>query len=138
MRTDRFGVERDPAGAVVAVRDRAHPRLFVAEFATNYAGAEAAARSYAERLNAEIGPDAPNPPDAMGGSPPAVFLTVKQFAARHEGQISPWLIGEAVRRGQLPHVRLGRKILIPEDALSSMVDEQHLARPANRGARKPG
>ena len=32
---------------------------------------------------------------------------------------------EALRRGELPHIRIGRKILIPEDAFDLMLANQH-------------
>lgn len=44
------------------------------------------------------------------------FLTVDQYAA-HIG-VSPNAVRIRVRRGQLPHTRLGRTILIPKNALS--------------------
>lgn len=55
------------------------------------------------------------------------YLTRRQFAERHAGVISLALIGAAVRRGELPHIRVGRKVLIPDDALERM------ARPAVSG-----
>lgn len=64
------------------------------------------------------------------------YLTVKQFAERHAGAMSPWLVGESVRRGQLPHVRVGRKILIPANALDLMAERQaggHSSRANSRG-----
>jgi hypothetical protein len=51
------------------------------------------------------------------------WLTIREFSQRHPG-ISIWLIGELVRRQQLPHVRLGRRILLPENALSLLAESQ--------------
>jgi hypothetical protein len=58
---------------------------------------------------------------------PAEWLSIREFHQRHPG-ISIWLIGELVRRQQLPHVRLGRRILLPENALSQLAEGQQAER----------
>ena len=55
------------------------------------------------------------------------FLTVKQFAERHKGLMSVDMIGDAVRRNELPHVRLGKRIYIPANALSVLQERQAAA-----------
>lgn len=55
----------------------------------------------------------------------AGYLSVEEFIARNCREGRP-LLGrtatyEALRRGELPHIRLGRKILIPEDAFDRML-----------------
>ena len=50
------------------------------------------------------------------------FITVREFAARQgltDGAIRAW-----VRAHDLPHIRLGKRILIPEDALETMLARQ--------------
>lgn len=50
------------------------------------------------------------------------FISVAEFAAKHdvpETRVMRW-----IRKDQLPHVRLGRKILIPVDALERMLTQQ--------------
>jgi len=54
---------------------------------------------------------------------PSEWLSIREFSARHPG-ISSWLIGEMVRRQQLPHVRVGRRILLPENALTLLAEHQ--------------
>jgi hypothetical protein len=56
------------------------------------------------------------------------WLTVKQFAARHATILTEWKVGEMVRRGELPHIRLGNSkaapIAIPADALDQLRAQQ--------------
>jgi hypothetical protein len=54
------------------------------------------------------------------------WLSIKEFSARHRC-ISQWLVGEAVRRNKLPHVRVGRRVLIPADAIAVLAEEQAAA-----------
>ena len=49
------------------------------------------------------------------------FLSVKEFAARNG--ISEHLVEKCVRENTLPHARLGRRILIPADALDQLLSE---------------
>ena len=43
------------------------------------------------------------------------WLTPRQFLQRHSSVHRSWLY-EHLRDGSLPHIRLGRKILLPADA----------------------
>ena len=52
------------------------------------------------------------------------FLTVAAFLARSHGAIGRTAIYEALRRGDIPHARIGRKIMIPSDALERLVVQQ--------------
>ena len=47
------------------------------------------------------------------------YVSVDDFRKRHDLGRTPAY--EALRRGDIPHVRIGRKILIPEDALDIML-----------------
>jgi hypothetical protein len=58
---------------------------------------------------------------------PTEWISVKQFCARNPG-VSSWLIGEMIRKSELDCVRLGRRILLPANALRLLADRQHAAR----------
>jgi len=58
---------------------------------------------------------------------PIEWLTTREFSQRHRN-ISAWLIGEMVRQQKLPHVRVGRRILIPDDALAQLAESQQQKR----------
>jgi hypothetical protein len=58
------------------------------------------------------------------------FLPIKEFAARHQGRIKKSTIGLAVRRSEMPHIRLGKRIYIPANALTLMQEEQEAQRQA--------
>lgn len=51
------------------------------------------------------------------------WLTVRQFCAEHEHEVSRNLVYDRIRDGTIPAIRLGRKILIPSDALDQMLAE---------------
>lgn len=57
----------------------------------------------------------------------AEWLSIREFAQAHP-QISPWLVGELVRRNQIDHVRIGRRVLIPRDALDRLAARQWKSR----------
>jgi hypothetical protein len=61
------------------------------------------------------------------------WLSIREFHHRHPN-VSIWLIGEMVRQQRLPHVRVGRRILLPENALSVLAERQQEARQAARTA----
>lgn len=46
------------------------------------------------------------------------FLTVPEVAVQLG--TSPGAVRQRIRRGQIPHVKLGRSILIPRDALRQL------------------
>ena len=50
------------------------------------------------------------------------FISVREFTKRHG--LSRNLIYEQLRKGALPSVRLGGRILIPTDALQQMMERQ--------------
>ena len=62
----------------------------------------------------------------------ARYLTVAQFRAANQRAIGRTLLYDAIRRGDVPHLRLGRRILIPADALDRLVESQ-AARRAGEG-----
>ena len=51
------------------------------------------------------------------------WLTVAQFIARFKGTVSRNFVYERIRDGTIPSVRLGKKILIPVDALDRLLAE---------------
>jgi excisionase family DNA binding protein len=53
---------------------------------------------------------------------PREWLTVKQFLKRYEGKVSRSTVYDRVRDRSLPSVKLGRKILIPSDALDQILE----------------
>lgn len=61
--------------------------------------------------------------------PTPEWLTIKEFVARHQGRVSAWNVGESVRQKRIPHVRVGRRVLIPANALDLMAQEQGTAHP---------
>ena len=50
------------------------------------------------------------------------FISVREFTKRHG--LSRNLVYEQLRKGVLPSVRLGGRILIPVDALQQMMERQ--------------
>lgn len=61
----------------------------------------------------------------MSEQSPTRFLPVEVFRRQHELGRTP--IYDALRRGEVPHVRIGRKILIPENALELMLSRVTVA-----------
>jgi excisionase family DNA binding protein len=51
------------------------------------------------------------------------WLTVAQFIARFQGAVSRNFVYDRIRDGTIPSVRLGKKILIPVDALDRLLAE---------------
>lgn len=49
------------------------------------------------------------------------WLTVKKFLAAHEGILGRTALYERIRDGTLPSIRLGRRILLPADALDTLL-----------------
>ena len=49
------------------------------------------------------------------------FLTVREFVEALGGRISQSVVYSAIKRGEIPSVRIGRRWLIPEDALTQML-----------------
>ena len=45
------------------------------------------------------------------------WLTMSEFVKRNEGVIGRTSLYAAVRRNEIPHTKVGHKILIPSDAL---------------------
>jgi excisionase family DNA binding protein len=49
------------------------------------------------------------------------WTTVPKFLETHKGLISKNTLHEWIRQGRVPHLKVGRKILLPEDALARML-----------------
>ena len=49
------------------------------------------------------------------------FITVKEFVAALDGSVNKNTVYAALRRKEIPSVRIGKKWLIPEDALTQML-----------------
>jgi excisionase family DNA binding protein len=49
------------------------------------------------------------------------WLTVAQFLAKYEGKVGRTMLYEKIKDRTVPSVRLGRKILIPSDALDRLL-----------------
>jgi excisionase family DNA binding protein len=64
----------------------------------------------------------PSPPRDNGSFAERPTLTVEETA--NLLGISRWLVQQAVRRGELPVVRIGRRILIPRARLNAMLAGQ--------------
>jgi excisionase family DNA binding protein len=52
------------------------------------------------------------------------WLTVAEFVAKFNGRVSRNFVYERIREGSIPSVRIGRKILIPSDALDRLMATQ--------------
>jgi excisionase family DNA binding protein len=52
------------------------------------------------------------------------WLTVNEFLEAFKGQVGRSSLYEHLRDGSLPSVRIGRKILIPADALDRLLERQ--------------
>ena len=52
------------------------------------------------------------------------WLTVAEFVAKFNGRVSRNFVYERIREGAIPSVRIGRKILIPSDALDRLMTAQ--------------
>jgi excisionase family DNA binding protein len=49
------------------------------------------------------------------------WTTVPRFLEAHKGLVSKNTLHEWIREGRVPHLKVGRKILLPEDALDRML-----------------
>ena len=49
------------------------------------------------------------------------FLTVREFVAALDGSVNKNTVYAALHRKEMPSVRIGRRWLIPEDALTQML-----------------
>jgi excisionase family DNA binding protein len=49
------------------------------------------------------------------------WTTVPKFLEKHRGLVSKNTLHEWIRQGRVPHLKVGRKILLPEDALDRML-----------------
>ena len=50
------------------------------------------------------------------------WLTVSEFLERHKGLIGRSSVYDRIRDHTIPSVRLGKKILVPADALERLLD----------------
>ena len=53
------------------------------------------------------------------------FLTVSEFIEALGGRLSKNTVYSAINRGEIPCVFIGRRRLIPEDALTQMLQSQN-------------
>ena len=51
------------------------------------------------------------------------YLTVKEFLVLVNGKMSRNFVYKATKRNELPHLKIGRKFLFPEDALDRLLDD---------------
>jgi excisionase family DNA binding protein len=49
------------------------------------------------------------------------WTTVPKFLEKHRGLVSKNTLHDWIRRGKVPHVKCGRKILLPANALDRML-----------------
>ena len=49
------------------------------------------------------------------------FITVREFVAALDGSVNKNTVYAALHRKEIPSVRIGRRWLIPEDALTQML-----------------
>ena len=61
------------------------------------------------------------------------YITVKEFLEAIEGRLSRNAVYAAIAARTLPSVRVGRRILLPEDALDRMLAEQATAHLGDQG-----
>ena len=47
-----------------------------------------------------------------------------EFLRQNKGKISRWAFYEGIRADQIPHIRVGTLILVPEDAFDRMHEAQ--------------
>ena len=57
------------------------------------------------------------------------YLTPTQFLAANPGKIGRNLLYNEINAGRIPHIRVGRRILVPEDAWDQMLAAQALTTP---------
>lgn len=56
------------------------------------------------------------------------YISVKEFFQQLDGRLSLNTVYEQIADGHIPSVRVGRRILIPADALDRMLESQNDAR----------
>lgn len=61
--------------------------------------------------------------------PVSDYVSPEAWRQEHPGVIGRTLLYEAIRRGEIPHVRVGRRILVPSDALDRMLAAQQESHP---------
>lgn len=49
------------------------------------------------------------------------FVSPETFLRENRGVVGRTLFYDAIRRGEVPHVRIGRRILVPVDCLDRML-----------------
>jgi hypothetical protein len=52
------------------------------------------------------------------------YLSPDAFLQEHPRTMGRTLFFEAIRRGEIPHIRVGRRILVPHNALDLMLEAQ--------------
>ena len=61
------------------------------------------------------------------------WISAAEFARRNHGVIGRTLVDDAIRRGDIPSVRLGRRILVPADALDRLLADIEKIRRSGAG-----
>ena len=56
-------------------------------------------------------------------SQPTEWLTSSEFLERYKGVIGKSKFYDGIAEGTIPHLRIGRKLLIPADALDRMWEQ---------------
>ena len=54
------------------------------------------------------------------------YLTPMEFLAANPGKLGRNLLYNEINAGRIPHIRVGRRILVPEDAWDQMLAAQAL------------
>ena len=52
------------------------------------------------------------------------YISVKELLGRLDGRVSKNTMYQAIAAGTIPSIRIGRRILVPSDALDRMLAEQ--------------
>ena len=52
------------------------------------------------------------------------WMTVNQFYKKYKGKLGRNVIYEGIRNRSIPSIRVGRRILIPSDALDRMLEKK--------------
>jgi hypothetical protein len=68
-------------------------------------------------------------------STPRRYLSPDNWLREHPGTIGRTLLYESIKTGEIPHVRFGRRVLIPDDALDLVRSARAPALATSDGAR---
>ena len=62
------------------------------------------------------------------------YVSVRELVAELDGRLSRNAIYAGIHNGEIPHIRVGKRILLPSDALDRMLTEQSVS---STGAQQP-